>query len=204
MAEVAGVRPRGRATQIVIEHTHVDRQLVDAVIAGDHEAFRALVDRESQSVIAICHRIMGDPVEAQDVAQDAFLQAYRALGTFRGDGPFGAWLRRIAIRAAAARLSARREVIRLDAEALDPRAAVLESGDDPEATAMDVEQRAIVLDAVETLPAAQRDVILLRFYGDLSLHEIAEVTSHPVGTVKSRLHRGMAALREQLEPRSTP
>jgi RNA polymerase sigma-70 factor (ECF subfamily) len=87
---------------------------------------------------------------------------------------------------------------------LDPRAAALESGDDPEAAAMDVEQRAIVLDAVETLPAAQRDVILLRFYGDLSLLEIAEVTSHPIGTVKSRLHRGMAALRDQLEPTSVP
>ena len=69
---------------------------------------------------------------------------------------------------------------------------------------MDVDQRAVVLDAVETLPAEQRDVILLRFYGDLSLNEIAERTSHPVGTVKSRLHRGMAALRDQLEPRSAP
>ncbi len=204
MAELTGVRPRGRATPIVIEHPHEDRQLVDAVIAGDHEAFRALVDRESRSVIAICHRILGDPVDAQDVAQDAFLQAYRALATFRGDGPFGAWLRRIAIRTAAARLSTRREEIRLDAEALDPRAAALESGENPEATAMDVEQRAIVLDAVETLPAEQRDVILLRFYGDLSLNEIAELTSHPVGTVKSRLHRGMAALRDRLEPRSAP
>lgn len=204
MAELAGVRPRGRTTQIVIDHPHDDRQLVDAVIAGDHEAFRALVDCESQSVIAICNRIVGDPVEAQDVAQDAFLQAYRALATFRGDGPFGAWLRRITIRAAVARLSARRDVIRLDAEALDPRAAALESGEDPEATVMDVEQREIVLDAVETLPPAQREVILLRFYGDLSLHEIADLTSHPLGTVKSRLHRGMAALRDRLEPRSMP
>lgn len=196
--------PRGQARSIVIEHLQEDRQLVDAVIAGDHEAFRALIDRESQSVIAICHRMLGDPVEAQDAAQDAFLQAYRALATFRGDGPFGAWLRRIAIRAAAARQSVRREAVRLDAEALDPRAAALESGDDPEAAAMDVEQRAIVLDAVDTLPDAQRDVILLRFFGDLSLLEIAQVTSHPIGTVKSRLHRGMAALRDQLEPRSVP
>jgi RNA polymerase sigma-70 factor, ECF subfamily len=188
----------------VIEHQQEDRQLVDAVIAGDHEAFRALIDRESQSVIAICHRMLGDSVEAQDAAQEAFLQAYRALSTFRGDGPFGAWLRRITIRAAAARQSVRHDVVRLDAEALDPRAAALESGDDPEAAVMDVEQRAIVLDAVETLPDAQRDVILLRFYGDMSLLEIAEVTRHPVGTVKSRLHRGMASLRDQLEPRSVP
>ena len=155
-------------------------------------------------MIAICQRILGDPVDAEDVAQDAFLQAYRALATFRGDGPFGAWVRRIAIRAAAARTASRREEIRLDAEAMDPRAATLQTDDDPEATVLDVELRAAVLDAVETLPVAQRDVVLLRFYGDLSLLEIAEVTSHPIGTVKSRLHRGMAALRDRLEPRSAP
>jgi RNA polymerase sigma-70 factor (ECF subfamily) len=188
----------------VFERPQEDRQLVDAVIAGDHDAFRMLVDRESQSVIGICHRMLGDPADAEDVAQDAFIQAYRALATFRGDGPFGAWLRRIVIRVAAARIASRREVIRLDAEALDPRAATLQSGDDPEATALDLEQRTVILDAVATLPSDQRDVILLRFYGDLSLQEIAEATSHPVGTVKSRLHRGMAVLRDHLEPRSAP
>jgi RNA polymerase sigma-70 factor, ECF subfamily len=186
----------------VIEHPHEDRQLVDAVIAGDHDAFRTLVDRESQAVIGFCQRILGDPNEAQDVAQDAFLQAYRALATFRGDGPFGAWLRRIAVRVAVARLAARRDVVRLDADALDPQAATLQSTDDPEATALDTEQRTAILDAVASLPVAQRDVILLRFYGDLSLQEIAELTSHPVGTVKSRLHRGMAGLRDQITARA--
>lgn len=188
---------------IVTEHPPVDRQLVDAVIAGDHEAFRTLVDRESQAVISICRRIVGDPAEAEDVAQDAFLQAYRALATFRGDGPFGAWLRRIAIRVAVARLAARRDVVRLDADALDPRAATLRSsGDDPETRALDVEWRSAIRDAIASLPASQRDVVVLRFYGDLSLQEIAELTSHPVGTVKSRLHRGMAGLRGHLAPRS--
>jgi RNA polymerase sigma-70 factor, ECF subfamily len=186
----------------VTEHAHDDRQLVDAVIAGDHESFRVLIDRESHSVIAICNRIVGDPVEAQDVAQDAFLQAYRALATFKGEGPFGAWLRRITIRVAVARLAGRRQDVRLDAEALDPEAATLHSGDDPEATAMDLELRASLLEAVRALPDAQRDVVLLRFYRDLSLQEIAELTSHPVGTVKSRLHRGMAALQDRLDTRS--
>ncbi len=193
-------RPNGRT---VIEPPPEDRQLVDAVIAGDHEAFRALVDRESQAVIDACRRIVGDPVEAQDVAQDAFLQAYRALATYRGDGPFGAWLRRIAVRLAAARLAARTEVIRLDADALDPRAAHLSSGDDPEAESLDMERRAAIFDAVKGLPTAQRDVIVLRFYGDLSLQEIAALIRHPVGTVKSRLHRGIGGLRHQLGVRTT-
>ena len=185
----------------MIAPTASDRQIIDAVLAGHREAFRVLVERESYAVIGVCGRILGDRVEAEDVAQDAFTQAYKALATFRGDGPFGAWLRRIAIRVAIARLAARREVIRLDGEAVDPRAAMLRSPDDPEARALDVEHRAAIFDAVATLPDSQREVILLRFYGDLSLQEIARVTSHPIGTVKSRLSRGVASLREQFTSR---
>ncbi len=188
----------------MIQPSSEDRQLVDAVIAGDQEAFRTLVDRESQAVISVCHRIVRDPVEAQDVAQDAFLRAYRALAAYRGDGSFGAWLRRIAVRVAVARLAARPEVIRLDAEALDPRAANLRSGDDPEARSLETESRILILRAIEALPATQREVIMLRYYGDLSLGEIAALTRNPLGTVKSRLNRGIRGLRAQLAVRSAP
>lgn len=186
----------------MIEPTTSDRQVVDAVLGGNREAFRVLVERESQPVIAVCRRILRDPVEAQDVAQDAFAQAYQALATFRGDGPFGAWLRRIAARIAIARLAARRDASTLDGDTLDPRVAMLTSGDEPEAYVLGLEYRAAVIDAIATLPVAQREVILLRFYGDLSLQEIARLTSHPIGTVKSRLSRGVASLREQLTARS--
>ena len=74
---------------------------------------------KSPTVIALCRRILGDHLEAQDVAQDAFTQAYQSLATFRADGPFGAWLRRIAIRVAIARLASRREVSRIDADLVD-------------------------------------------------------------------------------------
>jgi RNA polymerase sigma factor (sigma-70 family) len=94
-----------------------------------------LVERESQPVLGVCRRILGDQVEAQDAAQDAFTQAYQSLATFRGDGPFGAWLHRIAVRVAIGRLAARRDTITLDGETVDPRAAMLSSDDDPEATA---------------------------------------------------------------------
>ena len=188
----------------MIAPTTSDRQIVDAVLAGDREAFRVLVERESRSVIGICYRIVGDPTDAEDVAQDAFTQAYQALATFRGDGPFGAWLRRIAIRAAIARLAARRDVTTLDGETVDPRAAMLKSDDDPEKHVLGQEHRAAIIDAVATLPSAQRDVIMLRFFGDLSIQEIASVTRHPIGTVKSRLSRGVTSLREQLTPRSSP
>ena len=72
------------------------------VLAGDGEAFRVLVEREQGPVIVVCRRITGDPDEAQDAAQEAFVRAFRALATFRGDGPFGAWVSRIATRVALA------------------------------------------------------------------------------------------------------
>jgi RNA polymerase sigma-70 factor, ECF subfamily len=188
----------------VIEPTTGDRQVIDAVLAGNRDAFRVLVEREARPVIGVCGRILGDPVEAQDVAQDAFTQAYQALATFRGDGPFGAWLRRIAIRIAIARLAARREASTLDGDVVDPRVAMLRAGDDPEAHVLGLEHRAAIIDAITALPAPQREVLMLRFFGDLSLEEISRATANPVGTVKSRLSRGVAALREQLTPRSAP
>jgi RNA polymerase sigma-70 factor (ECF subfamily) len=185
-----------------MEPTTCDRQVVDAVLAGDRQAFRVLVERESQAVIGTCRRILGDPIEAQDVAQDVFTQAYQSIATYRGDGPFGAWLRRIAVRAAIARLAARRDMVTIDGETLDPRAAALRSDDDPEAHVLDAEHRAAIIDAVAGLPVNQREVVFLRFYGDLSLQEIARVTGHPMGTVKSRLSRGVASLRDQIRTRS--
>ncbi len=179
-----------------------DRQIIDAILGGDREAFRVFVERESVSVIAACSRILRDPTEAQDAAQDTFVQAFQALASYRGDGPFGAWLRRIAVRVAIARVAARPNIVTLDDQILDPRRARPDADMDPEAQALGVEDRAAIADAIATLPAAQRDVVVLRFYGDLSLEEIARLTSHPIGTVKSRLSRGMARLRDRLEPRS--
>ena len=149
-------------------------------------------------MIAICRCVVGDPADAADAAQDAFLQAYRALATFRGDGPFGAWLRRIAIRVAAARIAARRDELSLDVDA--PHVAAMRSSGtgDPEAATLETERRGDIREAVGRLPASQRDLIILRFYGDLSLKEIADLTSQPVGTVKSRIHRGIEGLRQHL------
>jgi RNA polymerase sigma-70 factor (ECF subfamily) len=181
-----------------------DRQVADTVLAGNRDGFRLFVERESAAVIATCRRVLRDPEEAQDAAQDAFTQAYRSLATYRGDGPFGAWVRQIAVRVSIARLSARHEIARLDGETIDPRAAALRSSSDPEGHAIDREYRSDVLVAINSLPASQRDVVVLRFYGDLTLDEISRVTSHPIGTVKSRLSRGMNSLREQLASRSGP
>ncbi|MEX1296276.1 MAG: sigma-70 family RNA polymerase sigma factor [Candidatus Limnocylindrales bacterium] len=174
-----------------------DRVLVDAVISGDDEAFRVLVDREKANVIGLCRRLLRDPAEAEDVAQEAFIQAYRSLPTFRGDGPFGAWLGRIATRMAIARLKRpadlRADPTREEGWLVDPAGGI-----DPQLATLDEERRAQVQEAISTLPEHQRRIVTMRFYGDMSLDEISSATGAPLGTVKSRLHRALAALRGRL------
>ena len=182
-----------------------DRQIVDAVLAGDRDAFRLLVERESRMVINACHRVLGSPVDAQDAAQEAFVRAYQSLATFRGDGPFGAWVRRIAVRVAIARLAAGDIAVSLDdARRHDATGIGRRTAADPVDRVLDDEERATLLDAVAHLPADQRDVVMLRFFGDCSVEEIARITDRPVGTIKSRLSRGLATLRAQFGVRTTP
>lgn len=174
-----------------------DRVLVDAVISGDDEAFRVLVDREKAYVIGLCRRVLRDPVEAEDVAQEAFVQAYRALPTFRGDGPFGAWLGRIAMRMAIARLK-RPAPLRADPTRTEGWLVDVADAVDPAVMTLAGERRAEILQAISTLPEDQRRVVAMRYYGDMSLEEIASATGAPTGTVKSRLHRALASLRGRL------
>ena len=91
-----------------------DRAIVDAVLAGDRDAYRHLVERELASVVRSCHRVLGDLHEAEDAAQEAFVTAYRSLASWRGEGPFGAWLTRIAVRIAVRQVERRRSVAWLD------------------------------------------------------------------------------------------
>ena len=174
-----------------------DRELVDAVIAGSDEAFRMLVDREQANVIAICRRVLRDGAEAEDVAQEAFLQAYRSLPTFRGDGPFGAWLGRIAVRMAFARLKRPAE-LRVDHTREEGWLVDMTDAADPQSLTLSAENRTEVMKAVSKLPEAQRRTVAMRFYGDMSLEEISSATGVPKGTVKSRLQRALATLRERL------
>jgi RNA polymerase sigma-70 factor (ECF subfamily) len=184
-----------------------DRTIVDAVLDGDRDAYRVLVDREGAAVVAACARILGDRAEAEDVAQEAFVIAYRSLGTWRADGAFGAWLSRIAVRLAIRRAGTRRQVTWLDplaAEADQPgreRFRTMGSGDavDPATTMLRSERDAEVRAAVASLDEPYREVVALRFFADRSLAEIAVATDRPLGTVKTHLHRGLARLRRALE-----
>ncbi|MBF8290941.1 MAG: polymerase sigma factor SigW [Chloroflexi bacterium] len=178
--------------------------IVAAVLAGDRDAFRTLVDREANGVVRACHRVLGDLAEAEDVAQEAFVIAYRSLASWRGEGPFGAWLARIAVRLAIRQAARRRTVVWVrPTPGADPdthlHALPAGAGSDPEGLALRVEGQRSVRDAVARLDEPYREVVALRFFAERSLAEIAAITGRPLGTVKTHLHRGLLRLRVKLE-----
>jgi RNA polymerase sigma-70 factor (ECF subfamily) len=175
-----------------------DRAVVDAVLAGDRDAFRTLVDRESAAVIRACNRVLGDLHEAEDAAQEAFVTAFRSLAGWRHDGPFGAWLTRIAVRIAIRRAQRRRDVTWIDPA--NPSSGIdLPGGPDPAVTSIRAERAAGIRLALRRLDEPYREVVALRYFGELSLEEIAAQTGRPLGTVKTHLRRGLLRLRALTE-----
>jgi RNA polymerase sigma-70 factor (ECF subfamily) len=174
-----------------------DRAVVDRVLSGDREAFREIVDREGPALVRACHRVLGDLHEAEDAAQEAFVMAYRSLGQWRQEGALGAWLARIAVRIALRRAQRRPVVTWLDPA--NPGSADVAGALDPASVAVRMERAAEVREALADLDEPYREVVALRFFGDLSLSEIAEQTGRPLGTVKTHLHRGLSRLKLALD-----
>lgn len=188
-----------------------------AVLAGDRDAFRILVERESRALVRSCYRILGDLHDAEDAAQEAFVTAYRALGTWRGDGPFGAWLARIGVRIAVRKAARRRPVAWIDptpigahGEGLGTDGATLvgerailaalgQTESDPAQLVIRAERASAIRSAVANLEEPYREVVALRFFSELSLAEIADEAGRPLGTVKTHLHRGLQRLRRTLD-----
>ena len=181
-----------------------DAAVVRAVLDGDRDAFRVLVDRESAAVVRACYRVLGDLPEAEDVAQEAFVSAYRSLATWRSEGPFGAWIARIAMRLAVRQLGRRRSVawLRLgNSDAADELVTLLPASPrtQPEHVALHAERASATRRAVASLGEPYREVVALRFFGERSLDEIATITGRPLATVKTHLRRGLLRLRAELE-----
>jgi RNA polymerase sigma-70 factor, ECF subfamily len=182
-----------------------DQQLVQRVQKGDRSAFDLLVLKYQHRVIKLVSRFVSNPAEAEDVAQDAFLKAYRALPSFRGESAFYTWLYRIAINTAKNSLvAARRRPVDFDLDLQDPeqfdRHAKLKETDTPERVLLTEEIRQVVQGAMEQLPEDLRTAIVLRELDGLSYEEIAEAMDCPVGTVRSRIFRAREAIDKRLKP----
>jgi RNA polymerase sigma-70 factor (ECF subfamily) len=186
-----------------------DLALLERAASGEPQAFEALVLRYQDRVYGLALRLTRSPEEAEDVTQDAFLKAYRALASFRGGSSFYTWLFRIAFNAAQSRL---RSLGRLHAREKPTAAAERPEEDDPpevaEPASQDpgpadlAEQRdsvARVERAIEELEPGHRAVVVLRDVEGLSYGEIAEVTGSTRAAVKSRLHRARGELARKLE-----
>ena len=183
----------------------LDAELVRRVQRGDSAAFDLLVRKYQHRVVALIGRYVHDWSECQDIAQDTFLRAYRALGNFRGDAQFSTWLHRIAVNTAKNHLVAHKrrppgEDIDIDDAEQFESALRMRDNDTPERELMRQEMEQTVMRAVEALPEELRTAITLREVDGLSYEEIAERMACPIGTVRSRIFRARDAIDAQLRP----
>ena len=170
-----------------------DREAVLACQRGEREAFDRLVERYQRDIYRLCYRYVNDPQDADDMAQEVFLKAYKAIGRFRGDSSFSTWLYRIAVNTCLNFRSSRRP----DGEVLpdslrDGRADVLD-------TMVEDEQARRVREAVTRLPEKQRATLILKVYHDLTHEEVAGIVGSSVGTVKANLFHALGNLRKMLK-----
>jgi RNA polymerase sigma-70 factor, ECF subfamily len=182
-----------------------DAKLVEMVQRGDKAAFNVLVLKYQHKVLKLVTRYVRDPVEAEDITQEAFIKAYRALPSFRGESAFYTWLYRIAANTAKNVLvSSRRRLVDYSLDLQDPEdyaaQVLLKDGDTPEGMLLTEEIRQTVTDAMQQLPDDLREAITLRELEGLSYEEIAEVMECPVGTVRSRIFRAREAIDKKLRP----
>ena len=183
----------------------LDQELVRRVQRGDSAAFDALVRKYQHRIVALIGRYIADWSECQDVAQEAFIRAYRALPNFRGDSQFYTWLHRIAVNTAKNHLVAQNrrpptdDVDAADAEQYDSGTRLRETAT-PEHELLRQEIELTVMRAVEALPEELRTAINLREVDGLSYEEIATRMDCPIGTVRSRIFRAREAIDSQLRP----
>ena len=182
-----------------------DRLLVELVKQGNKKAFDKLVLKYQQRIIQLVLRYVRDPSEAQDVAQESFIKAYKALANFRGESAFYTWLYRIAVNTAKnylvsrARRSSNNE-IELDSAENFESAFRLKDNDTPEHLLLSEEIRLTIQQAVEDLPEELKRAIRYRELDGMSYEEIAKIMDCPIGTVRSRIFRAREAVDKIIEP----
>ena len=180
-----------------------DQQLVQRAQRGDLRAFDLLVLKYQGRIAALISRYVSDAGEVEDVTQEAFIKAYRALGKFRGDSAFYTWLYRIAANAAKNHLVAKgrrpgADATIEDAEGFDEGGLLSEIAS-PEALAMGSELAEVVESALNALPDELKAALMLREFDGLSYDDIADVLGCPVGTVRSRIFRAREAIDQRVK-----
>ncbi|MDP1653100.1 MAG: RNA polymerase sigma factor RpoE [Rhodocyclaceae bacterium] len=183
-----------------------DLVLVERVQAGDREAFGLLVSKYQRKLLRLVMRMVRDPHEAEDVAQEAFIKAYRALPNFRGDSAFYTWLYRIGVNTAknwlvanGRRMPTMSEIVDDDSEGMD-NSLLLRDDETPDRVLMSRQIGATVNAAMDALPEDLRTAISLREIDGLSYEEISQVMDCPIGTVRSRIFRAREAIAVRLRP----
>ena len=180
-----------------------DQKLVERVQKGDKGAFDLLVLKYQHKIVNLIMRYVRDPDLAQDIAQDAFIKAYRALPRFRGDSAFYTWMYRIAVNTAKNHLAAqRRRPMDVELDLQDPEQydlhARLKETDTPEGVTLSNELKETVERAIAALPEDLRTAIVLRELEGMSYEEIAQTMECPVGTVRSRIFRARDAIEKKV------
>ena len=184
----------------------IDRQLVARAQAGDKRAFELLVEKYQRKLARLLSRFIRDPAEVEDVTQEAFIKAYRALPAFRGDSAFYTWLYRIGINTAKNYLMAMGRRAPTSTEVEAEEAEGFEEGEQlrdintPESVLLSNEIAQTVNSTIEQLPEELRTAIQLREIEGMSYEDIARVMDCPIGTVRSRIFRAREAIAEQLRP----
>ncbi|MDR2709759.1 MAG: RNA polymerase sigma factor RpoE [Burkholderiales bacterium] len=184
----------------------VDQQLVARAQQGDKQAFGLLVAKHQRRLARLLSRLIRDPIEVEDVAQETFIKAYRSLPSFRGESAFYTWLYRIGINTAKNHLTASGRRARMSAPfAIQDTASFngmepLHDTATPEGELMSKEIALTVSRVMESLPQDLRSAIVLREIEGLSYEEIAEVMGCPIGTVRSRIFRAREAIAAELKP----
>ena len=187
------------------DHQQTDQQLVARVQRGDRRAFDLLVVKYQHRILSLVGRFIGDFAEAQDVTQEAFIKAYRALPNFRGDSAFYTWMYRIAVNTAKNHLVSKgrktptHDIDPDDAEFFGDHSPMRDI-DTPDGLLQRDQLRKVVFSAIEELPEDLRMAITLRELDGLSYEEIAEAMDCPIGTVRSRIFRAREAIDKKMAP----
>jgi RNA polymerase sigma-70 factor (ECF subfamily) len=170
--------------------------LIEAAKSGDQEAFRQIVERYQGAVYNLAYRMLGDPEEAEDAAQEIFVRLYRQLGRYDPERKFSTWTLAIATNYCIDQLRRRRMQL-VPLENIIPWARARDAG--PEGEALSRESRDEVQRLLKQLPEKYRAPLVLRYWEDLSCAEIAEILGVPEGTIKTQIHRARKQLGKMLE-----